>query len=527
MRAGRVYMLLWCLHRVYETVGGGNMTQEWNLFEQVTITTITLLTALTDSPRLWMTAMVVTMVEVLFKMPFIWDSELWCMQTDLAFLLTLADYRLAATVMRPQLVLFYAAAAFWKLNADFMDPHASCAPIFAMQLLDVLPWDMPPTIARLVVRVSPPLVVGFEAAIAASLAVAPRLGVVLALLLHLGIALVPPPNNVATFSLMCASRLVAFVPDGAKRAADETWPAWAWPPLLALVAVACRLAAHEHFFDVALPLFVAVLPFLLRAVVLEPKTTATTLDSKSSLTFKVGRGCLWALAVIYAFALIPLGLQDQGQPHMYANLRLHGKTNHWLAPTGLLQQRFERDPTSSLQGGVVRVERSESPAFNANNPGEYSHEISPRARAWLRAGGHTGRMWNPMLSAVTASDAPWDPARGQPFTKYTLPAHEFRRLLQVARRNNETFSLRYTQLLGLGNETWRAEARGRTVELQESPEPRRTRRCRVVAPLSLSGNCAPDDLPNLPPLAWWAQKLLLFEAYPILPGDHVLHCFGP
>ncbi|KAJ1639385.1 hypothetical protein T492DRAFT_856910 [Pavlovales sp. CCMP2436] len=42
---------------------------------------------------------------------------------------------------------------------------------------------------------------------------ATRVGVSLALVLHLGIALTPPPNNVGAFSVLMATRLFLFAPE--------------------------------------------------------------------------------------------------------------------------------------------------------------------------------------------------------------------------------------------------------------------------------------------------------------------------
>lgn len=519
------YLWLWSLHRLYETLGGGNQTLGWSMSEQACISALCAATAMSGRVRLLCATMVVVLATDFVKSPFIWDSELWAVQTDVAFLWAFVEvcgwsepgaeergklYASARTTIAAQMVVFYAAAAFWKLNTAFLNPHASCAPIFAVQLLDVV-WpaslDAPSAVVGGLVASAPALTLLVEGTIPLCLCTRERVGVILAACLHLAIALCPPPNNVATFSLLCASRLIAFVPSGTQRALEPSrwWPIGLSATGVAL-AVSFSVASHDDFFDAAVPIFVAVFPVLCLAARLD--------DSRK---IAGARRSLVAVAAIYAFGLIPLGVHDQGQPHMYANLRLHGGSNHYVVPTGLLP-RFFQHTTADIGGGIVRVERCDSTAFNDVHPSEYSADLTERARRWLAVGGHTGRMWNPMLSAVTASRAPI----ASP-TKYTIPAHEFRRLLAVARAADEAFTIEYTQLFGVGNESWRAQAPGRTVRIVEAPG--KDRRCLVLRPAR--ADCAPDDLPNLPPLGFWARKFLLFEAYPIVPGDPTLHCFGP
>ena len=66
-------------------------------------------------------------------------------------------------------------------------------------------------------------------------------------------------------------------------------------------------------------------------------------ETRTTLEY-AAKGALLALAFVYAFVLPILGLQDMAACNMFANL--HGPTagvsgmNHWLVPTGLLQQPF-------------------------------------------------------------------------------------------------------------------------------------------------------------------------------------------
>lgn len=546
-----VYIQFWCLHRLYETLGSGNQNLGWNVAEQVAITVLVLTTAVTKSVG----CMVWTILLVLFidaiKIPFVWDSEFWCMQTDLAILLAaLATfgpkillwgstalppveelsllYNSAADIVRRQMTVFYSAAAFWKLNSDFLNPHCSCAPIFSTQLVDLM-WPssvpMPDIVVWCLGIMSPVLVLLLEGGLTLGLVVKPRVGVAFALLLHLGIALCPPPNNVAPFSLMCATRLVVFVPTGAANSVVRGWTRTELALTVVAVAWACKLANHDFYFDVGLPLFVGLFPLMWNAVLLQPRKAFQHVAAdqlKRPRLFLYSRRVLVAMALAYAYLAIPLGVQDQGQPHMYANLRMHGGSNHFLFPTALLQKAYQHT-TSSLGGGIVRIEKTDSKYFNELCPSDYTKDLSLRTRRWLHVAGHSGLMFNPMLTAVASSEATWDESKG-PFIKYTIPAHEFRRMLAVARGNNETFSLVYTQLFDYGNDEWRSVSPGRTVQLFEDTS-KGVAKCKVKLPQA--GKCTPADLPNLPPLSWWARKLLLFEAYPIIPNDYSLQCFGP
>jgi hypothetical protein len=175
---------------------------------------------------------------------------------------------------------------------------------------------------------------------------------------------------------------------------------------------------------------------------------------------------------------------------MYSNLRMQGGSNHLLLPTSLLHDaRFGSRRPHVFAEGLVRVERSSSARVNALYPGEISsvraarasrlrarcgrgcgrasvfrgavaalvraavcvhhgntrcclndagsHGMmtqvhSRRARAMLRAAGHSGRQFNPAMGRVLGSWVlpPVDAA--QALTRYTVPALEFRRMLAEA-----------------------------------------------------------------------------------------------
>uniref|UniRef100_A0A7S3JWS7 Uncharacterized protein n=1 Tax=Aureoumbra lagunensis TaxID=44058 RepID=A0A7S3JWS7_9STRA len=542
------YILAWSLHRILETIGGGNQTLGWGMAAQLGIVGMVFLSFLLKSAWIWACCILLYISFDIILMPFIWDSEYWCILTDLAMLLailiTSGDRTkllpLARKIICIQMVIFYTAAAVWKLNKDFFDARASCAPIFVAQMIDLITMGtadkyIPISFIQIILQNSPFLVILLEGfiAIALSLPAGREFGVYAACILHILIAVCPPPNNVATFSLMCLSRLVIFVPNGLVTVL--TTPPLKYMKIYWLIALPLSsfLAWHSEFYDLILPIFIAAVPLLWKAakedsIILrgledyEATKVNQLLSSKKSCIFKAARAMIVFISFFYSFGLLSLGLLDQGAPHMYANLRLHAGSNHFFLPTGLLQQY--KYP-SAFDGGIVRIERSTSSLLNRYYPSEYTNDLSQGTRDLLTIANHTGRMFNPMLSLVTASEAPWNPNTS--FIKYTMPAHEFRRMLQFLHsQEKDSYLIEYIQLDDIsGDEVWRATSnKGRLIRFEHSPKKNQTK-CRVLRPRSSS--CLSSDLVNLPPLPFWTKKLLLFEPYPILPNDHRLHCFGP
>ena len=199
-------------------------------------------------------ALLVRLADMVARMPVIWDSWYWCLQIDGGLLVLLLRYLIVgsgksakpewwadaqkaartdcesmaswwATTARLQLACFYLAAGFWKINTSFLDPRTSCAPIFTLTLLPAVGLAPPPSLAPLVARASPLMTIVGEMAIGVLLLLPSRTlvraGTLLALVLHLGIALTPSPNNATPFSLACAVRLVITQSRGAALALDE------------------------------------------------------------------------------------------------------------------------------------------------------------------------------------------------------------------------------------------------------------------------------------------------------------------
>ena len=102
-------------------------------------------------PRLMVAAHVLSSALKLADMPRVWDGTWWFVLWSVPFVCVLLTRRVVdksertaaareiVAALRPMCHVLYTGAAIWKLNADFLDPSHSCAPIFGAQLLGRLP----------------------------------------------------------------------------------------------------------------------------------------------------------------------------------------------------------------------------------------------------------------------------------------------------------------------------------------------------------------------------------------------------
>ena len=576
------YALVWASHTLLQT-----HSQQF-LFPDgmaLPIKLISCLLALRPSEATLTAAIVVRNLARVASMPFVWDSEYWLLLTDASMMACLCwrserernPLRGIGHLVRYQLGWCYAAAACFKFNSAFVNPRTSCAPIFGLSLLERAPpiaaWAeaAEPWVVRSLASAMPALVLLVEALIALLLLFErqrPARGVLLALAFHLAIAITPPPNGVPTFSCVAASRLVLCVDEDGLRAAwaarklRATAQAHARSLATASAAAVAVLAAYRTTLDAPVGLFCALAGFNLLALTHAPPDDSPNAAAQPRAPPR--RRCrwlLWGSALVYAFALPVLGLQEIGSCTMFANMRLvQGGSNHLLGlPTGLLQRWYAHTPSSTYGGGVVRIEYTTSEHLNALYPGEITTLIAPRTRRLLKLAGHVSRQFNPkarrVLGARIRAHMPrWTPHAPTPFVRFTIPAFELRRLIAEARRaaseTNTTFDLTYTRLgappVGADIESWRRDAHGVRVELTHD-DGRGNTRCAsrderpaserigsgvdVSATASLwqaiSGGwaaCAPDELVMLPELPVLPRKLSLFYPYPVIPGVDDLIC---
>ncbi|KAL1500427.1 hypothetical protein AB1Y20_013084 [Prymnesium parvum] len=470
---------------------------------------------------------------------------MWVLQLDLLLLAALLGHlvRSRASPLRPLspaagdeivqsigptvralLSIFYFAAAFWKVNHAFLDARYSCAPVFLMQQLDFLPFDLPDAAVSAIASLAPAAVLTIEFAVPAALLLGRRPGVLAVLALHLVIAICPPPNNIGCFGVATCSRLFLLVPDetSAFLAALPSRPRTA---AAAVAAAAALLALTQSMHPPGSPVDLAV-PYLF----LLGATYALALRSPppprpSAAPLRLAHV---AVGAVYALGLPALG-GDMGTPNMFSNLRMHGGSNHLIAPTALLHRWLHAAPAAdgtrgAFAGGLVRVEASTLRTLNAMYPGDLSGSFSARTRRRLQQVGHHPGFFVPMTGRTAALDpgppfVPHASPLGEAFVPYTLRALELRRLLAEARRGGEPFSLAYSRLPGAeGDEAWRATARDGP-QVRVSDDGVGGRNC------TAGGRpCAEDELARLPEPAYVAQRLMFSKPYPILEGwsEHFL-----
>ena len=147
----------------------------------------------------------------------------------------------------------------------------------------------------------------------------------------------------------------------------------------------------------------------------------------------------------------------------------------------------------------------------------------PRSVELLEGAGHVGLQYMPTVMAVLGDDLRM--FLPHPFTPYTLPALELRRVLAETRAaSSEAFVIEYEHLPGsVGDERWRQEAVESTVRLSENG--RGGRSCRIRAAGAYFWKACADDEPALlPPPSGWLAKIRIFFPLPVHPGLGELPC---
>jgi hypothetical protein len=160
------------------------------------------------------------------------------------------------------------------------------------------------------------------------------------------------------------------------------------------------------------------------------------------------------LALVYAFGLPMLGLQEKAGCLMFSQLRLHAGSNHYMLPTSLLQRALaDSEPSSAFAGGVVRVEATDL-SWVGNTFAQHMGERTLRLVREL-AGVRGEYVW---AAKATSAQRAQPPPR---FLRHTLSNLGLRRLLATASRQRDTFWMRYTRLNGtVGDEAWRTASEG-------------------------------------------------------------------
>jgi hypothetical protein len=292
-------------------------------------------------------------------------------------------------------------------------------------------------------------------------------------------------------------------------------------------------------------------------------TTSANVDATPSIP-------LWsrvsvAFAIFYSFGGLMLGLQEEATPNMFANLKVHGGSNHFFLPTGLLFHYYHHPDYETdhytFGGGVVRIEHTTSAWMTNVYPADMTailHPLGLAASLLERVGNPAPSFFNPGANRILGiAPKPTDDGANQPWYRYTVPALELKRLLREAKQYDVDFELTYAQLPGTkGDEVWRATAVRRLFDVVVRNG--QVTNCTVTAMVmskekksiddetnstttTTSGDnapvtspCAPTDLPMLldDAVPYWIQKISMYHAYPIVTNDSSkippsIVCFGP
>jgi hypothetical protein len=521
----------------------------------------------------------------LLRAPAIWDSTMWSMQTDTVVGLWLLlsssssswswwssatsskrnDAQQQEQEQQDQLCrtvaqmfgCYYAAAGFFKLNSHFMDPSASCATIFAVQHITYYlgPWVSYETTVKICAGAKPwaPIVtVGTELTMATCLMAGQllfrgdshrgrtftRLGLFFILYFHLAVCMTPAPLDISMFAYQCGSRLIlAHTDDVSLRRAVQLYvipyrTGWI------LLAIGWTMYGRSVNFTPLNWSFAAYVPVLLLHTVtirIESSTVSTAAVTAKTVTTTAAatttartKKPLWSylavsVAFFYAFGSIILGLQEEHTCNMFANLKIHGGSNHYLVPTGLL-----------LTGPEIRIQQTNSWWFTTTYPADLSHTVQPAmAKSVLADIGNPAPFYfnggaNRVLELFRRGYVPHNGV----FVPYTVPAMEFQRLFSEALLHDVNFTLEYVELPGhTGDEQWRATASARIVQVQVSQG--------TITHCQLANGqpCQVDRdwvyRPYETTVSWWRRKLSMFHGYPIVYNDDdgkvrkSITCFGP
>jgi hypothetical protein len=452
---------------------------------------------------------------------------------------TSGDAEAICRTIKYQFASYYFAAGFWKLNGHFWDPNASCATVFFVQMVAqyISPFVTPETtttIASTVKIIAPAATLFIELTLSGLMVAGvvtenrlfERAGVLLALAFHLAICLNPQPNDISGFALVCAARLIVFSSkEGAGRIVSQMRPWWWHIAAVAAVIAAFGIQTSWTPNNFAFALYVPVASTVTMAVLYESTASENKPPGKRTPPWT------WlavGVALFYSFGGLMLGLQEQSTPNMFANLKVHGGSNHFLLPTGLLFHYFSDYPDSHpFGGGVIRIENTTSNWLRTVYPADLTHLLMPSNAADLleSVGNPRPSFFNPGVGRVLSLlEVPTEH-----FYRYTVPALEFKRLLREAKERDGSFDLVYAQLPGTkGDEIWRATATKKMVSLEV--------RDGVVFKCieNDSSPCGAMDLPFLPDSAVpkILQRISMHLAYPIVAGDvdkipPSIVCFGP
>ena len=389
------------------------------------------------------------------SLPYLHDSQWWCLQSDAAVLGALVGtlwvsrcirtmqsstkratsplldslceseasniVSEVAPTIRILYIFCYFAAGIWKWNEGFMSPKTSCAPIYLIALLErhVPASLIHPRFLDAVTAAAPTLILLVELAIPVLLWIEVRSGIVFASLFHWTIAITPPPNDIASFGVQTIPRLLWLVPDMDKvvKSVQSLVEARGLGGIgimaFAALTTALQPVTWTGLFDYNVPACAVCAAVAMLAAV-SSKPYASALDRYQPRTIKPFAWTLRAIAFLYALVLIPLGIHDMGSANMFSSLQIYGGSNHYLFQTGLLQKVYsELSPETmvgeAFGGGIIRVESTNASYLFGDYGVKYPGELlghTPRTRQLLVDSGHSGRQFSPMSFACSIGNHP-------------------------------------------------------------------------------------------------------------------------
>ena len=535
-------------------------------------------------------AHLVNMVSWALWMPHVWDYMCWCALTEIVFVVAAlaggSDEKVAqrfVPAVKAMLIILYFSAAFWKLTSSWFDLRSSCAVILMSELLSSKLFSPgPETFYKIMMELSPILVAALEFVVPIFLWLAPRFGVMIALVFHQTINLMPM-TYAGGFSIAMCARMHLFVPQLFPEGSSWLLPSALVALVLAIMVLQLTITVYTvaGFFmsviDDAMNYEPSILNVQKRCLTevtvhdrLDTAGTAflifTTVYVRAALyPGKEGfyapakeRGAwlrygAWTLGFLYGFVGPVLGLQAQGSSTMYGNVLQFGGGNHWVVPTGVLQTHYaDRKPgpgaewleeamVDAFGGGMLRVEETGSKVMNQLCPAEATLQLPVRAKELLPRAGSAGRyfemyaarnyferpMFNLSSTAIHAGagKAASDASMEDGVTRYVVPAFELRRLLALARARKETFRLTYTHIPSSMRTVseWRT-MKGTQVHLLE--EGGRTVECTFSDASGQKTACESTEIALLPPPPRWLQWMLAPYPVPLVEGEthDEVHC---
>ena len=397
-----------------------------------------------------------------------------------------------------------------------------------------------------------------------------RAGLYTLLYFHLMVCLTPAPNDISLFAVQCASRLVLLMdPVALEQVLNQCRGRSIGLGIVAIASIWYGVRQEWTPLNFGFLVYASIFGVLHWTLIVEaasssslvlkeengtkgtPTTTTIELSSNAkntsnNATSKRKRpGWTYAAtfgAIFYSYGTIMLGTMEEASCNMFANLKIHGGSNHLLLPTGLLFRWFRHAGDSHpFGGGEIRLESTDSAWLQMIYPNDLTHLLQPAPQTanllakvlqipppYFHNGGAN--------RVLGLRERGWIPAPpNKSFLQYTVPSLEWKRLLQEALVKDGTFRATYAHLPGYGgNEEWRAHAWERRVHLQAKDGV--IVKCKVHYFVnSTKAMCQESDLPYqlLDTVPWWVRKIGLYHGYPILfesDGKTVrnaIQCFGP